>query len=244
MKKYNYKFLGKEYNFFKETRIQSSNFLSSNLGVKVKYSQQVHGDDICVIDSYDFDSTKIEADAIITALPNLAIGVYTADCIPLIFTSDNIIAVAHLGRKGMLLNLAGSVINKLKSEFSVNVEDLKCFVGAHLSVNNHIVFEEEATKFPMQYVEFLPVDDLRIQNIELINSYTNTNNLTKRDLLKLRSAKVNLTQMLIHQLLAVGILQQNIRVSNICTFESNSCHSYRRDYPNHGMNFGYVFMSN
>ncbi len=60
----------------------------------------------------------VEADALITAEPGIALGLLTADCIPLAFFAPDaaMIALAHCGWRGVDLGLAGRVVDALRNE--------------------------------------------------------------------------------------------------------------------------------
>lgn len=80
---------------------------------------QVHGREVVVIDTpkkiYKTDSLP-RADSIITNLPNIALGLFTADCAPILFfdKEKGIIAAAHAGWRGAKLGVIESTINAMK----------------------------------------------------------------------------------------------------------------------------------
>ena len=69
----------------------------------VSYLKQIHSDKILIINEETIDKiNESEGDAIITNLKNIAIGVFTADCVPVILVDENTstIAAIHSGWKG------------------------------------------------------------------------------------------------------------------------------------------------
>ena len=72
-----------------------------------------------------------EGDAIITNQKNIAIGVVTADCIPLFLVDykNNVIAVIHAGWKGLKVHIISATIKKMQSEFHANPADIKAYIG-------------------------------------------------------------------------------------------------------------------
>ena len=60
---------------------------------------------------------KPSADAIITNLKNVAIGIFTADCSPILLVEPNlqIIAAIHCGWRGAIAGIITNTINKIKS---------------------------------------------------------------------------------------------------------------------------------
>jgi len=83
-------------------------------------ARQVHGarvvDAADVVDSGLDPSSAPEADALVTAVPNIPIAVQGADCAPLAFLTDGgPIAVAHAGWRGLGAGVVSSVVSKLKT---------------------------------------------------------------------------------------------------------------------------------
>lgn len=95
---------------------------------------QIHGEKILVIDRPLAGFTVPEPpqfDAIITDQPGIAIGIKTADCVPVLFAdkAKRIIAVAHAGWRGTALAIAASVVDVLITRFGCRAEDLVAAVG-------------------------------------------------------------------------------------------------------------------
>ncbi len=72
------------------------------LGAEPVWLHQVHGADVVVLDGCR-DSSLLEADAAITALPGLACTVLVADCLPVLFCTDDgrAVGAAHAGWRGL-----------------------------------------------------------------------------------------------------------------------------------------------
>ncbi|MDR0484328.1 MAG: peptidoglycan editing factor PgeF [Alphaproteobacteria bacterium] len=77
---------------------------------------QVHSTKIINVNNLqEFENTHdIEADGMITADSNIVLGVYTADCIPILFvdTISKNIAAIHCGWKGLLNGIIQNTINE------------------------------------------------------------------------------------------------------------------------------------
>jgi polyphenol oxidase len=79
--------------------------MAATLGVAPDHlltAYQVHSPDVVTIDRPWPPHERPRADAIVTAVPGLAIGVTTADCGPVLFADDaaGVIGVAHAGWRG------------------------------------------------------------------------------------------------------------------------------------------------
>src|SRR5262249_41404456 len=79
--------------------------MAAALGVRPDHlltAYQVHSPEVVTIDRPWQPHERPRADAIVTAVPGLAIGVTTADCGPVLFADDaaGVIGVAHAGWRG------------------------------------------------------------------------------------------------------------------------------------------------
>jgi YfiH family protein len=88
--------------------------------------RQVHGNDAVIVDANSRD--KIECDAIITNVPNLLIGIGTADCVPILLCdrSSRYIGAIHCGWRGAVQNIIENTFCLLNSCGCKNVE---CAIG-------------------------------------------------------------------------------------------------------------------
>jgi YfiH family protein len=94
--------------------------------------RQVHGDRIHVIDE---DGTLPEGlpecDGLITDRPGVALGIRTADCVPLFFVdrTRRVIGAAHAGWRGTALGIAARMVAILTERFSSRPEDILAVIG-------------------------------------------------------------------------------------------------------------------
>jgi polyphenol oxidase len=86
--------------------------LSDEIGLPIQFMEQVHGDQIEVID--DFTQSSPTADALVTSNPQIALAVMVADCIPLLLANQGSIAAVHVGRKGLLNGVWHRAIVKMR----------------------------------------------------------------------------------------------------------------------------------
>jgi len=95
---------------------------------------QVHGEEILTIDRPLAELIVPEPsqfDAIITDQPGVAIGMKTADCVPIFFVDKvkRIIAVAHAGWRGTSLSIAAKVVETLITGFACRADDIIAAIG-------------------------------------------------------------------------------------------------------------------
>lgn len=92
---------------------------------------QVHGDRICVIDGDVPAGPVPECDGLVTTRTGLALGVRTADCVPLLFAdrARRVIAAAHAGWRGTVLGIAAKMVGTLAERFGSQPEDVLVAIG-------------------------------------------------------------------------------------------------------------------
>ena len=95
---------------------------------------QVHSDQIFLLKdaSQTQDQvSKINADALITHLNETPIGIFTADCIPVLLYDSrlHVVAAIHAGRKGTEENIVNKTIMVMEKEYGCQPEDLVAGLG-------------------------------------------------------------------------------------------------------------------
>jgi YfiH family protein len=94
--------------------------------------RQVHGDRIHVIDEDGpLPEGPPECDGLITDRPGVALGIRTADCVPLFFVdrTRRVIGAAHAGWRGTALGIAARMVATLAERFSSRPEDIMAVIG-------------------------------------------------------------------------------------------------------------------
>ncbi|WP_369222186.1 peptidoglycan editing factor PgeF [Streptomyces sp. R39] len=82
---------------------------------RVVWMNQVHGNDVAVVDEPWGDRPVPEADAVVTARRGLALAVLTADCTPVLLADPvaGIVAAAHAGRPGMVAGVVPAAVRAM-----------------------------------------------------------------------------------------------------------------------------------
>ena len=83
---------------------------------------QIHSDEIFILKDKSRTReqvSKINADAIMTHLSGIPIGIFTADCIPVLLYDPklHVAAAIHAGRKGTSQNIVNKSIMAIKKEY-------------------------------------------------------------------------------------------------------------------------------
>jgi len=95
---------------------------------------QVHGDRIMVIDeTFRTEAAlgPLEYDGIITAGRGIAVGIKTADCVPLLFADPvrGVVGAIHAGWRGTALGIAAKAVDIFIWSFSSAPEDILVAIG-------------------------------------------------------------------------------------------------------------------
>ena len=83
-------------------------------GSGIAVMRQIHSADALYVNTPSTPGSEYEVDALVTDVPGLVLGVQTADCVPVLFISDTIIAAAHAGWKGAKMGIIDNVINTMQ----------------------------------------------------------------------------------------------------------------------------------
>ena len=67
------------------------------------FMKQTHSDIVMVVDE---TGGNFDCDALVSRTPGVGLAALAADCMPITFAADGVIGVAHVGRLGLLNNIA------------------------------------------------------------------------------------------------------------------------------------------
>ncbi len=93
---------------------------------------QVHGDRIVSVDSSNRQEAQgVQADALITREPGIAVGVETADCVPLLLFAPRVRAVGavHAGWRGTVARIVQKTVARMRDEFGTDPTLMTAAVG-------------------------------------------------------------------------------------------------------------------
>lgn len=181
----------------------------------VGYLEQIHSDKI-----YKYDGSTYIGDALITNNKNVAIGVFTADCVPVLLydAEKHSIAAVHSGRKGTLSEIVSKTIDVLKNTYNSKPENITAYIGPHNRVCCYEVGEN------------------------LISNFKKHNLYSKIEISK--DKNLDLEACIKAQLLSKGVQRANIHTLNMCTFcnKEYKLHSYRKAANESGRMFSFIIL--
>lgn len=170
--------------------------------------EQTHSAEIKLIESADLGSGFLDfkpeiplVDGLVSNLSNVFLVIKTADCVPILIYSKKTSAVGacHSGREGTKKGIVKNLIRLLLSNFNVDITELVVLVGPSISGKHYQVDQATFTDF------------VRITGVEQENSTLDLQKVILRDILEL------------------GILRENICLSEHCTFSDADYFSYREN---------------
>ncbi len=181
----------------KKNVLKNLKIVSKKIGCskkKLVLLHQVHSNKIKFIDEkYKFSKKKIKADALITNIKKVAIGVLTADCAPILIYDQKlkIISAIHAGWKGAYKGIINKVIKFLLKKGS-QTNNLYAVIGPSITDKNYEVqkdfkyrflkkdkksnnfFETRKNKtyFSLNNYVYYQLKKLGIKNLDIINKNT------------------------------------------------------------------------
>ena len=172
--------------------------------------EQVHS---TVVEFARFPGMYPAADGLVTTNSNILLTLKVADCVPVYLYEPrkNMIGLVHSGWRGTVGKIVPNAI-QLMQKNGAETGEIRCFLGPAIGICCYEVGVEVAHKFD---------DEAKMK-------------------LEDRKWKVGLHDQISLQLASSGIPEENIQTSDMCTYESQDCHSYRRDGENAGRMFAFL----
>lgn len=194
----------------------------------VMQAHQTHSASIACIDSPDVKPGSLEGiDALITDLPSIAIGVRTADCIPvLLYDPMNRVAGAvHSGWKGTVERITEKTVAEMVLRYRSNPADIRAAVGPGIGFGSYQVGEEVAMAFKKAGFPMDRIWDFRGPRQE--GSMSGGHHLDLKECVRI-------------SLENSGLDPANITVSEIDTFTDSRFYSARREGTHCGRNINAI----
>ena len=213
---------GKNFNRHTEDGVKTLNALKDEFNVdEVIYIRQIHSDITYVYNNDNAEEfIEKEGDAIITNKSNVAIGVFTADCVPVILVDDvkGVIASIHSGWKGTINSITKKTLQLMKEKFATSYEDVKVYIGPHIRKCCYEVSEE------------------------LKKEFIEKTNIPEEILFENRN--LSLEECILKDVRELGVLENNINRINLCTYcsEKIKLHSYRKSNGDYGRLFSFAIL--
>lgn len=185
--------------------------------------QQVHGSCVKRVGDLekgrggiDYWSAVPRSDGLVTDRAGMAIGILTADCLPIVLVcrSARVIGAAHVGWRGALFGVAVSALGRLLEYPDCRAEEMLAFLGPSIGPCCLQVGKEVACEFRRSIGEEAVIegDD--------------------------GTARLDLPAICRYQLVEAGIRRKNIFSAGVCTHCDERYFSYRGSGGNTGRQAG------
>lgn len=170
--------------------------------------RQTHSSNVFIVDQSFLSLSKEErllrlndTDALITNVPEICIGVTTADCVPVLIydPAKRVFAAIHAGWKGTVGHIAAKTIEKMQQEYGCNPALMVAAIGPSISAEKFEVGDEVVERFESEGYD--------INTISYRNPSTGKAHI---DLWKANSI----------QLVEAGINPKNVKIAGICTYSN------------------------
>ena len=157
---------------------------------------QVHD---CVVRRIDGPQQGVieGVDAVMTDVPQLCIGVSTADCIPVLLydSTHRAVSAVHAGWRGAVLRIVQKAVEAMHDTYGTAPADLQAVVGPGISLDSFEVGDEVYDQFLSAGFDMQPI--------------------SRRD----AKWHIDLPMCNRLQLMEAGIPSNNIQMTNICTYQ-------------------------
>ena len=170
-------------------------------------TNSVHKTTVVVVGEKECGTVIPGVDGIVTNVPNVYLTVTSADCVLIYFYDPvrKVVGLAHSGWRGTVQNMAASIVGKMVETYGSRPEDLLARIGPRIQQHHFEVKEDVESQF-LKYPECIERKEGRIF--------------------------IDLGGVIEAQLLAEGLMKENIESDETCTYcEEKRYFSYRRDKP-------------
>ncbi|MET3924460.1 peptidoglycan editing factor PgeF [Devosia sp. 2618] len=110
--------------------------------------RQTHSADVRTLTDYPDNDIAFDADAMVTKLPTLALGILTADCTPILFADAEagVIGAAHAGWRGAVDGIIGNTVDAMVA-LGADPKRIVAAIGPTISGDNYEVGPQFMTDF-------------------------------------------------------------------------------------------------
>ncbi|MDE3047186.1 MAG: peptidoglycan editing factor PgeF [Verrucomicrobiota bacterium] len=168
---------------------------------KLIFPHQTHGASVARITAKNLDK-PVQADAMFTTEKNIALGVTHADCQAAIFYDPvhEAVGIVHAGWRGLVQNIYARTLEAMQRDIGTRPQNLVVCIAPSLGPD-HAEFKNYKQEFPQEF-----------WGSQIKPNYFNLWDIARK------------------QLSALGILEKNIEISEICTqCNDKEYFSYRRE---------------
>ena len=123
----------------------------------VALAHQVHGVGVITVGDDHVPGSRPEADALVTTRPGIALGVLTADCVPVLLADSDagVIGAAHAGWRGAVSGVLEETV-KAMVKLGAKAGNIVAGIGPCISAENYEIGQEMAETLRRDYPDAVP----------------------------------------------------------------------------------------
>jgi len=178
---------------------------------------QIHSKKVVVVEGAN--QNLPDADAFVTNVKNVIIGVRTADCLPLLVCdlAKKVVAAIHAGHKGLRLGIIEETWHVMQSVYGCKLDDTMWLLGPSICIDHFEVGED-----------FLHDYKSHFGGKAVYNETAQA------------KPHIDLKGTMKNVLMQLGVNRDQVFDTNLCTFERKDLfNSYRRD-KSEGRQFSFI----
>lgn len=214
---------------------QSRDIFASELGFdkeNIIFNNQNHTN---LIRSVNHNSDQnLVFDGMATKQKNLIICAKSADCSVVLFYDyeNQIIGCVHSGIKGTINEINNNCIQKMV-QLGAKVDTILAYICPTIGQHNYPTTKSNCELIPHQFKK----SEKTVDGKKLLKNLSYELESHDEEIYF-----VDIRGMIKQQLLDLGLTEENIGVSELCTYDNANLHSYRREKPNNGLGIGFIGM--
>lgn len=161
--------------------------------------RQTHTTNVRVITDVPTEEELQNVDAVVTHLKDFCLCVSTADCVPILIydTRKQVIAAVHAGWRGTVGRIVEKTLEVMKSHYGIEGKNVVACIDPSISLESFEVGDEVYSAFA----------EANFDMVRIAKKYEKWH--------------LDLWEANRMQLLAHGVLPENIEVSGICTYQNH-----------------------
>ncbi|MGM9740044.1 MAG: peptidoglycan editing factor PgeF [Candidatus Cryptobacteroides sp.] len=202
----------------------------TGLPFAVTQPHQTHSTNVAYVDRVGLTREDLEGvDALVTNLTDIAIGVRTADCIPVLLYDPvhRAVGAAHSGWRGTVNMISKKTVLEMCRLFRTRPEDIIAVIGPGIGYDSFQVGEEVALTFKESG---FPIDK--------VWSFRGARKEGSME----GGHHIDLKECIRFSLTECGVPQRNITVSDIDTYTDKNFYSARREGNSCGRNINAIML--
>lgn len=203
---------------------------------RIVLSHQTHTTNVRVVTEEDAgkgltrERDYTDVDGLITNVPKLVLGIFAADCVPLLFIDPvhHAIGASHSGWRGTVSRMGAVTLQKMKETYGTDPKDVIAAIGPSICKKCYEVSEDVAERFIKEFYK----DSSEIVHDDGINAAGE------------HKYHLDLWEANRRVLLDAGVRPENISVTDLCT----NCHpdiffSHRFTKGQRGNNGAFIMLT-